>query len=82
MMWRYRNFKIIMYRPFVIRRMLYAKEGHPDTSVDGQLAYDICLHEAKTTIASIWEYWNEREHTRLAAWYALYVKPMDGLVLV
>ncbi|KAK2595979.1 hypothetical protein N8I77_013491 [Diaporthe amygdali] len=75
MQWRYRNFRIIMYRPFVIRMALA-------TSRNGRMinnapaaeihAYNQCLADADITIKSISKYWATNEHNRLAAWYALY----------
>jgi transcriptional regulatory protein GAL4 len=71
MMWRYRNLRIIMYRPFVIRKALYARNGRSDESVESYQAYERCLDEARNTIAAIRDYWAAHEHTRVAAWYAL-----------
>ena len=73
MMWRYRNFRLIMYRPFVIRRILKTRAGQycavPDEAE--QAAYSRCLTEAKASISSIHKFWSENPHTCLAAWYAL-----------
>ncbi|KAH6682919.1 fungal-specific transcription factor domain-containing protein [Halenospora varia] len=71
MMWRYRNLRIIMYRPFVIRKALYARNGR-DESAESFQAYERCLDEARNSIAAIRDYWSSNEHTRVAAWYALY----------
>ncbi|KAI0380619.1 hypothetical protein F5Y04DRAFT_271326 [Hypomontagnella monticulosa] len=73
MQWRFRNFRIIMYRPFVIRRALHTRDGRQeDTSAASLEAYETCLDEAKHTINSIAAYWESSEHSRLASWYALY----------
>ncbi|KAF4781001.1 fungal specific transcription factor domain-containing protein [Colletotrichum scovillei] len=72
MNWRYRNLRIIMYRPFVIRRALRARDRRPDDSPDNVRAFEKCLAEAKATITSISEFWQRNEHNRLGAWYALY----------
>lgn len=70
--WRYRNFRIIMYRPFVIRKAFRARDGRPDEDSPASLhAYNSCLADAKYTISSIANYWSNNEHTRMAAWYAL-----------
>ena len=70
--WRYRNLKIVMYRPFLVR---WACRQSPDTlqgSFDANnLAVYRCLDAAKETISSIQEYWTSRSHSRLAAWYIL-----------
>jgi transcriptional regulatory protein GAL4 len=73
MMWRYRNFRLIMYRPFVIRRILKARGGQSYAAHNEaeQTAYTRCLTEAKASICSIQKYWSENPHTSLAAWYAL-----------
>ncbi|KAK7702796.1 hypothetical protein SLS64_009406 [Diaporthe eres] len=73
MQWRYRNFRIIMYRPFVIRMALATgRNGRminnaPAAEVH---AYNQCLADADVTIKSIGKYWMTNEHNRLAAWYA------------
>jgi transcriptional regulatory protein GAL4 len=70
MTWRYRNLRIIMYRPFVIRRALRRRaESDPPT----EEAYGRCLADAKATVETISDYWNRHEHNRLSAWYGLYV---------
>lgn len=66
--WRLRNLRIIMYRPFVIRRALRRKaDGDPGSAT----AYDRCLADAQATIESISEHWTRHEHNRLSAWYGL-----------
>jgi transcriptional regulatory protein GAL4 len=72
MQWRWRNFRMIMYRPFVIRRALLARSGRQDNSSPESLqAYERCLHDAKQSILSISEFWATSDHIRLFAWYAL-----------
>ena len=73
MMWRYRNFRLIMYRPFVIRRILKTRTGQYYAANDEaeQDAYSRCLTEATASISSIQKFWTENPHTCLAAWYAL-----------
>lgn len=68
MAWRLRNLRIIMYRPFVIRRAL-RRRADSDEAVT--TAYDRCLADAKSTIEKISEFLAHHEHNRLAAWYAL-----------
>lgn len=68
MSWRLRNLRIIMYRPFVIRRALMRRVDF-DSAVT--TAYERCLADAKSTIEKISEFWARHEHNRLAAWYAL-----------
>jgi hypothetical protein len=71
MQWRYRNFRIIMYRPTVIRMALNARNGRDESSPANIQAYHRCLDDAEFTIRSINEYWARNEHNRLASWYAL-----------
>jgi transcriptional regulatory protein GAL4 len=70
--WRYRNLRIVMYRPFLIRWALgsapYTERGSSSTE---NLAVFKCLDAAKETIMSIEEYWTTRSHQRLDAWYVL-----------
>ncbi|KAI1763505.1 hypothetical protein GGR53DRAFT_497352 [Hypoxylon sp. FL1150] len=73
MQWRFRNFRIIMYRPFVIRQALNSRDGRQEDSSAASLeAYETCLDEAQRTISSIAAYWEGNEHSRVASWYALY----------
>ncbi|KAI9163590.1 C6 transcription factor [Paramyrothecium foliicola] len=69
MSWRLRNLRIIMYRPFVIRRALRRKADHEESN---SKAYERCLADAKSTITMIATFWDQHEHNRLAAWYGLY----------
>ncbi|CZR66656.1 uncharacterized protein PAC_16557 [Phialocephala subalpina] len=71
MRWRYRNLRIIMYRPFVIRKALY-RASQQDDSIESSKTYERCLEEARSSIVAISEFWKTNEHTRVAAWYALY----------
>lgn len=74
MFWRFRNFKIIMYRPFVIRNALRATQGtktEPKSESEDE-AINRCLQEAKSTIMSVRDYWSTGPCNRLAGWYALY----------
>jgi transcriptional regulatory protein GAL4 len=74
MWWRLRNFKIIMYRPHVIRRVLQARS--PDSvevvSDAVQEAYYRCLREAEESISAISDFWSSMPPTKMSAWYALY----------
>jgi transcriptional regulatory protein GAL4 len=68
MSWRVRNLRIIMYRSFVISRMLMRQTGDDPAS---QKAFDKCLADAKSTIETTAAYWNHYEPNRLTAWYNL-----------
>lgn len=74
MEWRYRNFRIIMYRPFVIRHALQShtiENGEYSTGAL-QTAIERCMHEARESINSIRDYWTSSMKNRMSAWYALY----------
>lgn len=70
--WRYRNLRIVMYRPFLIKwAMGSSSYSERSPSSTENLAVFKCLDAAKETILSIEEYWTTRSHSRLAAWYVL-----------
>ncbi|KOS18841.1 Lactose regulatory protein LAC9 [Escovopsis weberi] len=76
MQWRYRNLRMIMYRPFVVRKALLAQKGRrEDWNRDVMEVCDRCLHDAKMTITSIADFCATHEHIRVVAWYALYAHP-------
>ena len=68
-----------MYRPFVISRALNSKTGHENVSFEDEQAYSRCLDEVKATIFAIAGFWDKHEHTRQAAWYALYDEAIDPI---
>jgi len=76
--WRYRNFHILMYRPFVIQRMILdlrtddmVQESHQQSITD--VAIQRCCAAASETIHLISTFWSYSERRNLlACWYALY----------
>lgn len=74
MWWRLSNFRIIMYRPYVIQRVLQARSHVGDDAVPSavQEAYARCLREANESISAISTFWANTSPSRMAAWYALY----------
>ncbi|KAF3024197.1 hypothetical protein E8E14_010141 [Neopestalotiopsis sp. 37M] len=72
MKWRRRNFRIIMYRPFVIRRALNVRGVLNEESEADSTAFHRCLEEAESTITMISEYCSQNTLNNLTAWYALY----------
>lgn len=73
--WRYRNFRIIMYRFHLIRHILRERSTtSTQVAIDSatQEVIDRCLFEAKASIESIHTYWNTEAHICMAGWYALY----------
>ncbi|KAK2049308.1 hypothetical protein LZ31DRAFT_562767 [Colletotrichum somersetense] len=74
------NLRVIMYRPFVIRQALQARDRRLDDSPDNVQAFEKCLADAKATITSISEFWERNEKNRLSAWYALYLLFQAALI--
>jgi transcriptional regulatory protein GAL4 len=75
MEWRYRNLRVIMFRPFVIRKVLQARMRQRTASeVENptDIAISRCLAEAKSSIVSIHAFWSAGRRTCMASWYALY----------
>ncbi|CAK4031209.1 Lactose regulatory LAC9 [Lecanosticta acicola] len=72
--WRYRNFRIIMYRPFLIKHALRTRSQSVDLALDPptRTAIDRCLHEATGSIAAIHSYWFQAQKTGMDAWYSLF----------
>jgi transcriptional regulatory protein GAL4 len=69
--WKYRHFKTLMYRPFVVKGMLQPQQAGGSGPTQSMLAQKRCLHEAQASIAAIEDFWTNNDRTRLAAWYAL-----------
>lgn len=74
MWWRLSNFKIIMYRPYVIQHVLQARSQPVEDAVPPavQEAYARCLREADESIKAISAFWANSSPSRMSAWYALY----------
>lgn len=75
MEWRYRNLRIIMFRPFVIRKVLQARvDQSGDYGLDPALESAVarCRDEARRSIFSIDAYWTSGRRNCMASWYALY----------
>ncbi|KAJ5231657.1 uncharacterized protein N7469_006245 [Penicillium citrinum] len=86
MTWRYKHFRLIIYRPFFIQKALQINQQQtasltsftvpstqipPDqTNID--IAYERCIKESHETISSIDNFWKTARHTRMECWYALY----------
>ncbi|CAI7645337.1 unnamed protein product [Penicillium manginii] len=86
MTWRYKHFRLIIYRPFFIQKALQINQQQtasltafpipiPKPSPDQPYidkACERCLKESHETIISIDNFWHSAIHTRMACWYALY----------
>lgn len=73
--WRWRNLRILMYRPYVVRRMVSraqdTQHSTPATPWDDP-AIQRCLDTAGETVHLITTYWQHEKQNVLACWYALY----------
>ncbi|KAL1297482.1 hypothetical protein AAFC00_005004 [Neodothiora populina] len=68
--WRFRNLRIICYRPCLVRWALQAE--NEVLPWDEQAATDRCLQAAQESITHIQNFWNTKYQTRLTAFYVLY----------
>jgi transcriptional regulatory protein GAL4 len=80
--WRYRNFRILMYRHFVIRHMMLKAQqangngngqGHQETVGHyDNIAIQRCLEAAAETVDLITTFWQQERRSTMARWYSLY----------
>ena len=74
--WRYRNFRVLMYRPFVVGRYICKADLHCSESTNGNasgsLAVSRCLQAAEETITLISGFWVTSPPTMMGAWYSMY----------
>ncbi|KAK8226151.1 Zn(II)2Cys6 transcription factor [Phyllosticta capitalensis] len=76
--WRYRNFRIIIYRPFLVRRIVQSRRRSDHESDDAYndpaitAAIKRCHHAARETIDLISEFWNEQRKSAMACWYGIF----------
>ncbi|KAI1613996.1 Zn(II)2Cys6 transcription factor [Exophiala viscosa] len=71
--WRWRNFRMLMYRPFLMRKFMTKRRttALPTSSSDEQ-AIQRCLESAAESINLITNYWQYGTQNVLACWYGLY----------
>ena len=70
--WRYRNLRVVMYRPFLVRwASTSSAQSQLDSSSSENVAVYRCLAAAKESIENMQEYWTYRDQSRLGAWYVL-----------
>ncbi|KAJ4020403.1 hypothetical protein NW766_001883 [Fusarium irregulare] len=71
--WRYRNLRIVMYRPFLVRWARSSAQNTQQSLTSSEnLAVFRCLDAAKESVTHIQGYWTSRSHSRLASFYILY----------
>lgn len=75
--WRYRNFRILAYRPFLVRRAMSGPEWGTDQENTEDLehtdiAFHRCLDAARESVELISSFWFGNAQTMMASWYGLY----------
>ena len=77
LLWRVKNFQVIMFRPFVLQRILLLRNNPASvssaTSEAERKCRDICIKSARDTIHLVDEFLQfQQEPSSVAVWYALY----------
>ncbi|KXL45702.1 hypothetical protein M433DRAFT_149553 [Acidomyces richmondensis BFW] len=75
--WRFYNFRILIFRAFVLRSLFSAKTANSigeqtSPSVAEGKAVQRCFESAEHTIKSITSFWHSNRHNVLICWYSLY----------
>ncbi|KAJ5743810.1 hypothetical protein N7533_008680 [Penicillium manginii] len=74
--WRYRNFRTLMYRPILIRRVM-SRRGQISTSGEESnhhedISIERCLQAARESVQLISTYWLNESKNTMTCWYGLY----------
>lgn len=78
LLWRVKNFQVIMFRPFILQRVLLVGDNRqrlpPDltNSQAEQECRRICIRSARETIGLVHEFLDQFQHSSISNWYALY----------
>lgn len=74
MRWRYRNFRILMYRPFLVRQLMVRGVYCPgeENDLNTPAAIQRCLDAARESVELISSFWMHEQRSILACWYGLY----------
>jgi transcriptional regulatory protein GAL4 len=76
--WRYRNFKILMFRPFLVRRIMprsgleHDENSSSEDLQSEEISFQRCLDAAKESVELISNFWFNNQQTMMASWYGLY----------
>ncbi|KAL1885445.1 hypothetical protein Plec18167_000939 [Paecilomyces lecythidis] len=74
--WRYRNFRTLMYRPILLRRVMARSDRGSgdiqDYDAHEEIAIQRCLAAARESVELISAYWAEEQQNTMACWYGLY----------
>ena len=71
--WRYRNFRILMFRPLLVGRlMIRSADGIQDNDPYAEVAVQRCLNAARESVKLICAFWIQDQKNMMACWYGLY----------
>ncbi|KAL6790328.1 fungal-specific transcription factor domain-containing protein [Trichoderma sp. SZMC 28013] len=75
--WRYRNLRILAYRPFLVRRAMSGSDWGQDQDNSDDLesidiAFQRCLDASRESVELISSFWFNNSQTMMASWYGLY----------
>lgn len=71
--WRYRNFRILMFRPFLVSRlMIRPTESVQENDSSVEIAIQRCLDAARESVGLICAFWLQDQKNMMACWYGLY----------
>lgn len=83
--WRFRNLRILMYRTFLLKRVVINSKSYQDTKDQHEVeAGELCLNECSELIKSMDRFWRSKSsHNRMDTWYTLcFVVPAVLMPLV
>jgi transcriptional regulatory protein GAL4 len=69
--WRYKNLRIIMFRPFILQRLAEADKRATMSPAESE-CHKICLQNAHETIVSVNEFVTICQLSSISVWYALF----------
>lgn len=79
LMWRYKNLRIIMFRPFVLQRILSSDQSNNNVPRSAMMSSPaekecrrICLQNSHETIQSVNEFLYTSTRSTISVWYAVY----------
>ncbi|KAJ5758307.1 uncharacterized protein N7511_007001 [Penicillium nucicola] len=74
--WRYRNFRILMYRPFLVGRLMVRQDRGGSTAQENEVQVEVaiqrCLDSARESVQLISSFWAQEQKSMMACWYGLY----------
>lgn len=78
LLWRVKNFQVIMFRPFILQRVLLVGDNmqrlqsNLTNSHAEQECRRICIQSARETINLVCQFLGTFQHSSISVWYALY----------